>query len=395
MKSFKTLALLILNVNMVLYAGDLPLSFEKEELLHLKRQKIEQDASKDRNSWVSPVLLSVTADKSEDASGIESTNKDVSLNWSQDLFRSGGIFAAIDKANASKEFNLLGIDQEEANYLKQIYMLKTQLERDKLSYRQSTLTLKNREIDFQVIKAKYEVGNADINQLNRTTLDLDNAKTELVSIQNIIDTDRIELQKLIKEKKTNTITLPTIRLVSQREYVKNHLELMQYNAKIKSDDATYKIVDAGYLPKVTLNTSVGYRDYEGDRIGYDGTNYSYGMSVSMPFDINAKASKESAKLQLLQTKIAKLDRQKEIEKEYRKHLLSIKNFKAKIKIAKEMQDTYQNLYQLAKNQKKAGIKTSYDVMSLKNSLAIQKLEAKIQAYNILIEKITLYFDMKQ
>lgn len=395
MKSFKTLALLILNVSMVLYAGDLPLSFEKEELLHLKRQKIEQDASKDRNSWVSPVLLSVTADKSEDASGIESTNKDVSLNWSQDLFRSGGIFAAIDKANASKEFNLLGIDQEEANYLKQIYMLKTQLERDKLSYRQSTLTLKNREIDFQVIKAKYEVGNADINQLNRTTLDLDNAKTELVSIQNIIDTDRIELQKLIKEKKTNTITLPTIRLVSQREYVKNHLELMQYNAKIKSDDATYKIVDAGYLPKVTLNTSVGYRDYEGDRIGYDGTNYSYGMSVSMPFDINAKASKESAKLQLLQTKIAKLDRQKEIEKEYRKHLLSIKNFKAKIKIAKEMQDTYQNLYQLAKNQKKAGIKTSYDVMSLKNSLAIQKLEAKIQAYNILIEKITLYFDMKQ
>jgi len=270
MKSFKALSLLILNLNMVLYAGDLPLSFEKEKLLHLKRQKIEQDASKDRNSWVSPVLLSVTADKSEDASGIESTNKDVSLNWSQDLFRSGGIFAAIDKADASKEFNLLGIDQEEANYLKQIYMLKTQLERDKLSYRKSTFTLKNREIDFQVIKAKYEVGNADINQLNRTTLDLDNAQTELASIQNTIDNDRMELQKLIKEKKTNTITLPPIRLVSQRE--------------------------------------------EGDRIEYDGTNYSYDVGVSMPFDINAKASKESAKLQLLQTKTAKLDRQKEIEK---------------------------------------------------------------------------------
>jgi len=89
--------LLVVCILQVIYGNELPLSSEKEALLQLNRQKIEQDANINRKSWIAPVLLSVSANKSEDASKLESTSKNAALGWNQDLFRSGGIFAIIDQ----------------------------------------------------------------------------------------------------------------------------------------------------------------------------------------------------------------------------------------------------------------------------------------------------------
>lgn len=385
---------LVVCILQLMHGNESPLSSEKEELLELKRQKIEQDASINRKSWIAPVLLSVSANKSEDASKLESTSKNAALVWNQDLFRSGGIFAIIEQADAYKELNLLGVDQEEAQYLKQIYTLKLQLKRDTLKYHQSTLTLKNRDIDFDVVKAKYRVGNVDINELNSITLDRDNAKISRIKIQDLIDTETMQLKKLIGTKKIETIAELKVPLISKVDYVKHHFELIQYDARIKNDDAARKITNASYLPKLTLNVSAGYSDYDTYRAAYDGKNYSYGISASMPFDINEKAAIESSRLQYLQTKISKVDRKKELEKEYSKHLHAIKNYQAKIKVAQEMIQIYKNLYELAKKQYDNGLKTKYDIQSLRNSLKIQELEKEIQVYNIDIEKVTLYFDVK-
>jgi hypothetical protein len=59
-----------------------------------------------------------------------------------------------------------------------------------------------------------------------------------------------------------------------------------------------------------------------------------------------------------------------------------------------MTDMYNELYSFTQKQVKTGFKSQYELQSLGNSLEIQTLEKKIQNYNILIEKISLYFDIR-
>jgi outer membrane protein len=378
-----------------LFGNDLPLSQEKSELLKLKRQKFREDIDRGKTSWISPLNLSFSINKSKDATDAESKIKNAGLELNQDLFRSGGIYYTIEQAKASGETNLLGVDREEASYLKQIYTLKAQVERDLLRSRQNELTLKNRDIDLFIIKEKYKVGNADISELNRATIDRDSARTELIVIKNTLRNEVFGLKKLVGNEKADAVILPDIPLVSSAEYLQNHLELLQYEAKDKSDEAGWKLTRSSYLPRFTVNGSLGYSEYEGDIIKYSGDTYRYGAMLSMPLDINTRATVESGRLQYLQTKTAQLDRRLELEQEYEMRFNTIADYEEKIGVADEMIAMYDDLYRFTDNQVKAGFKSAYDLESLGNSVAIQKLEKEIQGYNIIIEKISLYFDTKQ
>lgn len=95
----------------VLLANDLPLSEQKTELLKLKRNKIEKDADIQKRSWVSPLIFSLSANKSKDTSDLKSNTNSAAVEWSQDLFRSGGIYYTIEQADALREANLINVLQ--------------------------------------------------------------------------------------------------------------------------------------------------------------------------------------------------------------------------------------------------------------------------------------------
>ncbi len=387
-------ALAVMLVGTLLTGNDLPLSQEKADLLWYKRDKIREDVERGKTSWVAPLTLSASVSKNKDATDQQSEVKNAGVSLSQDLFRSGGIYYTIEQAKAAGEANYLGVDIEEATYLKNIYTLKAQIERDRLKLEQSNLTLKNMDIDLFIIKAKYKVGSADISELNRATLDRDNARTELIVVKNSLRSEEYELQKLVGAGRTDVVALPEIALVSEEEYLAANLELLQYDASDRSDEAAWKVTRSNYLPTLTLNGSLGYSDYSGDILAYRGDTYSYGATLSMPLDINTRATVESGKLQYLQTKTAQLDRHQELRQEYAMRTGTIADYQEKIGVAEEMITMYDELYRFTDNQYKAGFKSSYDLESLGNSVEIQKLEKKIQNYNIMIEKISLYFDMK-
>jgi len=378
-----------------LFAKDLPLSEQKRELLKLKRQKIQEDADIQKRSWVSPLIFSLSANRNKDASDMQSETNSAALEWSQDLFRSGGIYYTIEQADALEQANLLGIDIEEAVYLKQVYTLQAQIERDTLKRKQNELTLKNRDIDLFIIKAKYKAGSTDISELNRATIDRDNTRTALIVIKNTLRNEVYELKKLIGYDNSDTFMLPDIPLISKSQYLNRQLELLQYASRDKRDDAAWRITRASYLPKLTFNGSYGYSDYQSDLIDYNGDNYRYGAVLSIPLDINTRATVESSRLQLLQTRTAQLDRRLELEQEYEKRFYTIADFEEKISVAEEMIEMYDDLYDFTDNQVKAGFKSAYELESLGNSVEIQKYEKEIQRYNIEIEKISLYFDTKQ
>lgn len=377
------------------FAVDSQLSDLKAELLNLERQQIMEEMSVQENSWISPFFLSGSINKNYDSStNVDSESKNIDISWSQDIYRSGGIAYSIEQARASGESNLLSIDREEANYLKQIFTLKAMIERDSLKLKQTDFTLKNRDIDLMIIMKAYKVGNKDITDLNRATLDKESVRTALIESKNLLQNEKYELKKFISGRKTETVIIPSIRIIRKEEYLRNHLELMQYDAQATSDNARNKTTKASFLPKLTFNSSVGYRDYSGDRLGFDGENYNYGLTLSMPLDWNEKATNKSSRLQYLKTKTASLDRKVELERVYDSSMSTIVSIKEKIAVAKEMVKQYQELYSMTKAQVKAGFKSTYDLESLGNSVEIQKLEQKIQNYNILIKKISLYFDTK-
>lgn len=374
------------------FASDIPLSKEKMELLQFKKEKIQEDIQREKNSWISPIIFSLSLDNQNDASNSKTDTKYAGMRWSQDLFRSGGIGYTIDLAKATGKVNLLGVTREEAAYLKNIYSLKIQTQRDMLRVRQSQLTLKNRDIDLFITKAKYKSGSTDISELNRVTIDRDRARTELITVKNTLRNETYELKKLVGNDKVDTIILPDIPMLSAEEYVQSHLELLQYKAQIKSDELRWKSTQSSYLPKFSINASVGYRDTRSDFMDYSGDSYSYGAVLSIPLDINRRATIESGKLQHLVTQTQKYDRQLELEQEYALRYYTILDYREKIAVADEMLKMFDELHLFTQNQVKVGFKSSYDLESLGNSVEIQKLEKGIQEYNVMIEKIQLYYE---
>ena len=379
-----------------LYADETPLSTQKQETLQLKRKQIQEDIQASSKSWISPLILSLSLNENKSASNDTSEVKNASLQWNQDIFRSGGITYTMQLANANGAANLLGVDIQEAAYLKSLYTLKVQCERDAKAQKQSELTLKNMDIDLLMTKAKYKAGLSDLSQLNQSTINRDTARTNLIVVKNALQSERYELQKIANN--TDNLKIPEFALLSKKEYLAQNLELLHYNKQDLSTQIAWKNKCSSYFPKLALNASYGYSKnsysspYASD---YEGNTYNYGLTLSMPLiDVSALNSVESAKLQYLQTKSAQNDRHIELESEYDKHVNNIENYKEKIALADEMIKMYDELYGFTKNQVIAGFKSQYDLDSLQNSVSIQKIEKEIQNYNITIEKIALYFDTK-
>ncbi len=377
----------------VLLFADSPLSTEKAKLWELKKQKLQKDTAKLKNSWISPLKLFAKYNRSVNAGNFDGTSYSASLQLRQDIFRSGGIWYAIDYAKAFGEAQALGIEIKKAAQMKMLYMLKVKIEREKLKLRQSKLLLKNRLIDVEITKESYQSGNADISMLNRVVIDSDNARNRLINAKNMLRNEKIELKKLIGDKSVEELEIPKIPLVDKDFYLKHHLELLRYKKQSDAAKAQFKAVRSNYLPKVTVNANYGYSKFRGDFQNYDGDEYGYGIGVSMPLDINTKYDVESNKLAYLQTRLEEKDREKELEIEYDKRLYNIDDFKQKMKVSRQMLKMYDELYRFTLMQVKAGLKTASERDSLANSKKIQQLEYEIQQKNIELEKMALFFDL--
>ncbi|RUM64343.1 MAG: hypothetical protein DSZ05_07540, partial [Sulfurospirillum sp.] len=246
-----------------------------------------------------------------------------------------------------------------------------------------------------VVKERYKSGDADISELSRVMLQVDQAENRLITLENARSAEIYELKKLYGTKSLDALKIPPVPLVDKEDFLRRNLELLRYEKQIESDRARYKTVRASYLPRVSVNGNYGYSRFRGDFQNYDGDEYGYGIQLSMPLDFNMKKDIESNKLAYMSSKVAREDRKKELEEEYAKHLAAITAGKKMIAVSERMIKRYDALYRFTHAQYRAGTKTDYDVASLKNSLQIKHLEQQIQQQNILLEKLALFFAMKR
>ena len=374
----------------MLFSKDI-LSKEKEKLFNLQKEIAKKEAKKQKTQWISPIYLNASFSKNSPVGGVNTKIRDFYLSLRQDIFRSGGIFYAIEYAKALKDSNLLNIDLKRASLIKRAYILKAQIERDNLKLKKLKLLLENRKIDVLIVKEKFKAGDADIARLNETILREEQTREDIVTLENILRKEVFELKKLIGDKSSFKMEYKDIPLLSKKEYIKNSIEILIKRSEIEAKRKALFVKKTLYLPKVSFDGRFGYQSISSFS-KEDGREYSFGLNVKMPIDYNEKRDIEISRLNYLQSKLSKKDRERELSLEYDKRLNSIKSYKEKIELAKKREKLYRELYDFTKEQVKAGMKTNWDLKSLSNSLKMQKLEEKIQKYNILIEKFSLYFD---
>jgi outer membrane protein TolC len=369
------------------------LSDTKEKNFKTQEDKIKKDTVVLEKSWLSPATLSLGVTHNKSVNDINSIKANAQVSWSQDLFRSGGIKYAIEYAKNIGIYNLSTLKQSKLSLIKQAFTLKAEIIRDELSLKQAYLQLKNREIDLKIIKDKYIAGSSDISTLNRALLDRDSQENTILTLKNSIQTKKFELKKISNKD----FEVPNIELISKEEYLKNHIDIKVLKDKSESDYFYEKYLNASYLPKLTFSTSAGYvnNDSDKDTSDYDGFEYSLGLTFSMPLDYNRKANLESCKLNYIKSKLDIKDKKEALIQNYDEVVANINSYKSKIEVSNRIKNSYEELLSSTQAQFSAGLKTNLDVESLSNSLEIQKLEIAIQRKNIVIEKIALYFDIKE
>jgi outer membrane protein len=368
------------------------LSDTKDKIFNSEINKTKEDSNALKNSWISPAKINMSYTKNTQ-NKVTSDIKTIQIVWNQDIFRSGGIYYAIKYAKYLGIYNLDLIKQQKLGLIKQVFSLKTKILRDRLLLKQQELKLANLEINVKVTKDNYLAGNADISDMNNILVQRDTQKMANLNLKQQIQNEIKELKKLTNKN----FELKEFPLITKDEYIKQNIVIKTLNAKSKSDYAKAKTTTASYLPKITANFQAAHSDYDSeiDTQDYSDKPWSAGLTLSIPLDINYKANIQSAKINYLKSKLDINDKKNELSQKYDEVIENINILKEKIKIAKQIKKSYETLYDVVKEQFNAGLKTTYDVQSLKNSLQIQNLEVEIQKYNITLQKIDLYFDVNE
>ena len=367
------------------------LSDTKEDIFNLEFKKAKKDSESLKNSWLSPARFETAITKNRN-NQLSTTSKNIKIVWNQDIFRSGGIFYAIKYAKQMEKYNFNLLTSQKLNLIKQIYLLKLSIEKDKLLIKQAELSLKNININIKMIQENYLAGLANITDLNQIFVTRDTKISSILSLKNGLKQKEIELKKLSNKK----FKIPKIPLLTEAEYIQQNINLKTLLSKSNSTYAKEKATVSSYLPKLTLNLMAGHTKFESDLSiqNYNSNNWSAGLSLSIPIDYNYHSNIESAKIEYLKSKLEIKDKKNELKQNYQKSISNIQFFKEKIKISKQIQDSYQTLLNIVKEKYKEGLKTIYDIESLENSVKIEELEIKIQQLNIKNEKLKLYFDIK-
>ncbi|MCH9812797.1 MAG: TolC family protein [Epsilonproteobacteria bacterium] len=368
------------------------LSKEQQQTLEIEKEVNQKSATSLKYDWVEPIVASYSYSKS-DQIGTYSTSKYFRISFDQPVFKSGGIYFAIQYANANRAFKDTAFKIKESALIKTLYDGVLNLKKIDLQIQKAALSVENAKIDIVRKREQFDSGLLDssfLDQaiLNKTQLEhqLLNLKathfTTLQNFQNVSDDDYQEIQ------------LPALKMVTQEEFITNNLDISQAGFEKAQARELKNVTIANYLPTVSL-----YGDYnkKDDEIQFfkQATEYkSYGARVSMPlFAVNRGRDIEIRKLEYLKSKIAKNLQQKASLHEFASIENSVLLLKSRVEIAQNDIVLYDSLVKNAEDGLRAGEKTELDLNTLQNSKEIAALDAKIYDLDIQLELLKLFVKM--
>lgn len=369
---------------------------QKQEIQKEKLNEIEALHKKQKYNWVSPLNLSLSKNKSKSLSVGTYTVDQAAIGLSQDIFRSGGIYYTLSFADKQRTYQLLKLENENAQLYEQIYTSVLTLKRLYLQLKQSDYLLKNTEIDVFLKQEQYKVGSVDMTQLNRAIMDKNNQLKQIITTKESLASTQKKLRELTPLNYED-IDIPIFTMIDKEEYIKQNYAINESVLQSDVNFNQYKITKSNYLPRLSINAELGYQEYSQKTYmtNYDGDYYSMGLSISMPIDFNRSTTIQEQKAVYLQAKL-QIENDKIAQKAaYEESQALIKNYQEYIEVTKRNISLYDDLITMTQQGFQAGYKSGYDLQTIENTQKIDVLEIKINETNIQLELIKLHFAQQQ
>ncbi|MDD2450835.1 TolC family protein [Sulfurovum sp.] len=390
--------LLAAGVSMLSYADELGeiLSTKKSMIFDYQMQTNELESDKLSKSWVNPVMLRYNRSFNEQFKSGTIITDNFTVSIDQPIFRSGGIYYAIKYSEALREANDAEIRLQRRMMIADAVTTLFNIHKNRLQQKKMRYQINNDKIDIRQKRDSYNAGLLDSSFLDQAMLKKSQDETTLLELQLGLRAYQQQFT-LLSDKDPDTLKLPTLTLVNKKAYKEANLELQRDRQKALEMSHNQKMTWAKYLP--TVSVSGQYTDGDINPL-FQNPNlkekyYSYGISVSMPLDINTFDDIEASKVAKLQAEVQVLDREDTVEQEYEWILSNLEILERKIALAREDEKLYENLYEVTSNLAKAGEKTSLDADVMQNTLQIRKLDQKIYAIDKQIELLKLYARMAE
>ncbi len=360
------------------------LSSLKQEKLDIDKKKIELESENLKYDWVKQITGSYSTSTTEGKRDGDNNTDTFSITLDQPVFKSGGIYYAIQYAGANREFLRLSTALNEQNLIKSVILAWLDMKKYDFQIQRQKYLIENAKIDIIRKKEQYESGFLDSSFLDQAIL----TKTTLE--KNLIDMESLRYSQLMRFKSLSDtnymqITPPTFSMVDKDKYINNSLVLKQQSAEEKRAEYLKKMTIANYLP--TFSVYAGYYDSPSSMNTNDTYN-QIGLRVSMPLiDVNRGRTIEIRQLEYLKSKIELQDSELEESNLYQDSLKKIELLNKKIDIVTNDAKLYDSLLVSTKELFTAGEKTVYDVDTLYNSKQTMILDKQI--YKIDAQKVLL------
>jgi outer membrane protein TolC len=356
----------------IAYAQAPLISEIKTEEIELKSQKIELESNNIKYEWVSPILLEYKKSKS-DATGVVKKSSSYSLKWSQPIFKSGGIYYSIKHSLAYKKYQDIALELEKRDLLASVLSSVLSLQKIDLEIQKQKLLLENAKIDVLRKKEQYKEGIVDSSFLDNAILVKNSNHMTLISLYTQ-KKDMLKELYNISDIEYTAIMVPNVDIPTKDSFLENNLVLKSSKANIKQKRYERLKALSNELLNISLDTS-----YTKDlnSISSDNDTIRYGISASLPIDINSSNRVEIKKLEYLQAKNSNISKKIELSNKYDKIVKTISIIDKKIDVSKLNYRLYKSLVDSSKDKVDSGISTEYDLDILSNSMRIKDIENSI------------------
>jgi outer membrane protein TolC len=383
----------------VLMLGGVPLSAESELQNYLSREKnllfdYQEEINRLqrsilRKSWISPVMINYSETTSTQPWDDRVTDRTFNVGIDQPIFKSGGIYYAVKFADVQEGANRTEIELQRRALIVQAVSTLFELKKNRLQQKQLRLKIRNDTIDIQRKREQYDAGIIDSSFLNQAILQRNRDQTTLLAME-LTGRNLRNAFSLLSDKKPDGLKLPRLSLVGFDEYRSFNMELEAQRLRVAQSEYESKMTWSKYLPTLSLNANYYNTDSDRPLIGMNDDYYRYGFRVSMPININAPQDIEASRVAYLKEAVQLQDDQRRVRSEYRLVLDTIAIIDKKIALARSDEKLYRSLLQSTREQYRAGEKTRWDVETMKNSMEMAKLDARVYEIEKQIQLLKLY-----
>ena len=376
------------------------LSELKRQQFSYEYEKVDQESSKLRDSWIRPVVIRYNINRANKFSDTENQSAAIALD--QPIFQSGGIIYGVKFANASREFANYSLDQQKRIMIKQTVDLLMQVKQSDLTLQKQHLQIANSTINLEQKREQYLNGQLDSGFLNNAIIELNLVKQALFDLETR-NSQLIAQFKKLSDLDPKTAKIPFLAIVDEKQFLEQNIDIKLATSESEKNRFNKNVTLVKYLPSVNLQASYNWEkssDFQfsngpGAVPGSEVDYYRYGIQATMPLDINSYNDFQASKIEYLKSLVVIDDKKRELKLLFDQVMDNLKNYNKKIALAEENRVLYETLLKDTVDLFQAGYKTQYDVDILSNSMGIEEINKNIYEIDKQLELLTLYEKMTE